>query len=56
MKKYIKPEIRIVLFETTDVIAASSAGEEQTGRFLTKIVNEKVGDDYGAEGVSIFDN
>ena len=56
MKEYIKPEIKIVLFKTEDVIAASDASAVPTGRTLITAVNGNEGTNYGAQEVSIFDN
>ena len=56
MKKYSKPEIKIILFEVEDVITASEGGSDATPRFLKTTVNGKEGANYGAQSVSIFDN
>ena len=54
MKKYIKPEMNLELFEIEDVIT-TSAGGEITGRQLKTDVNGNEGTDYGSQEVSIFD-
>ena len=56
MKKYIKPEIKIVLFKTEDVIAASVGSDDLSPRYLKTKVNGNEGANYGAQQVSIFDN
>ena len=57
MKKYIKPEIDVKLFETEDIITTSgTGGETPTYRMLKTKVNENEGTDYGTQSVSVFDN
>ncbi len=53
MKKYIKPEMNIELFETTDVITTSGEGTI-SARKLKTVVNGNEGTDYGSQGVDIF--
>ena len=57
MKKYIKPEIKSVLFETQNVITTSSGeGVNTPYKLLKTSVNGNKGTDYGRQDVSIFDN
>ena len=54
MKKYTRPEMNIELLETVDVIATSGGEEGIKGRYLTREVNDKIGDTYGSQDVSVF--
>ncbi len=54
MKKYIKPEMNIELFEIEDIITTSAVGEI-SGRHLETMVNGKEGTDYGSQPVSVFE-
>lgn len=55
MKKYIKPEMALALFDTEKIVTVS--GEYPTNfRMLKTKVNEKEGTDYGTQEVSIFSN
>ena len=54
MKKYTRPEVNIELLETADVITTSGGEEETKGRYLTREVNDKIGDSYGVQDVSVF--
>lgn len=53
MKKYIKPEMNIELFENEDVIATSGEGTISARKLKTK-VNGNEGTPYGSRGVDIF--
>ena len=53
MKKYIKPEMNIELFENVDVIATSGEGTISARKLKTK-VNGNEGTRYGSQGVDIF--
>lgn len=54
MKKYIKPEMDMNLFEIEDVITTS--GEETpSARHLKTKVNGNEGTDYGSQEISVFD-
>ena len=56
MKKYIKPEIDVKLFETEDIITTSgTGGETPKYRTLKTSVNGNEGTDYGTQNVSVFD-
>ena len=54
MKKYIRPEMNIELFEIKDVITTSVGGEE-IGRLLKTSVNGNEGTDYGSQKVSVIE-
>ena len=54
MKKYIKPEMDINLFEIEDVITTSEK-VESSGRTLKTKVNGNEGVDYGSQEISVFD-
>ena len=54
MKKYIKPEINIKLFEIMDVVSTSSIPND-SGRLLNTVVNGNEGTDYGSQEVSVFE-
>ena len=55
MKKYIKPEIRVALFATEDVLTLSGVNDDKFRMLKTK-VNGNEGTDYGSQNVSIFNN
>ena len=57
MKKYDKPQLKIMLLSTVDVIATSGeTGEEEVkARYLKTTVNNNEGISYGAQSVSIYD-
>ena len=53
MKKYIKPDMNVELFDIEDVITTSGDGNKN-GRSLTKMVNGNEGIDYGSQEMTIF--
>ena len=53
MKKYIKPDMSIELFENEDVITTSGEGTI-SARKLKTWVNGNEGTDYGSQGVDFF--
>ena len=56
MKKYIKPEIDVKLFEIEDIITTSGVGGDSTNyRMLKTSVNGNEGTDYGRQNVSVFE-
>ena len=55
MKKYVKPEMNVELFDIEDAIATSEGGEF-LGRLLKTTLNGHEGTDYGSEEVSVFEN
>ena len=54
MKKYVKPEMNIELFEIEDVITTSGEGPI-SARYLKTMVNGNEGTDYGSQKISVFD-
>ena len=54
MKKYVKPEINVELFESEDVISTSGEGTS-SARYLKTVVNGNKGTDYGTQEVSVFE-
>ena len=54
MKKYVKPEMNVKLFEFEDILTESSEGEI-SGRLLKTVVNGNVGKNYGSQEVSVFE-
>ena len=54
MKRYVKPELDMELFEIEDVITTSGEGEN-SARILKKTVNGKEGTDYGSQEISVLD-
>ena len=54
MKKYVKPEMNVELFEFEDVITTSAVGENFS-RMLKSTINGNDGADYGSQEVSVFE-
>ena len=54
MKKYVKTEMNMELFEMEDVITTSGEGTI-SARHLETMVNGNEGTDYGSQEISIFD-
>lgn len=57
MKKYIKPEMEMKLFETEDVITTSGTGSEDSPNYrkLKTSVNGNEGTPYGSWELPKFD-